>query len=90
MLSAEGHQLRRPVSDYLRNGIYELRFRTGRVQYRLLYFFHGQTAVIVDGLQKTGGAVPDIDIQRTLNRKAEFESAPAGRTTRHEEWREDV
>jgi hypothetical protein len=30
-----GHTLRRPTADYLRDGIHELRFRTGRVNYRL-------------------------------------------------------
>lgn len=90
MLRAVGHELRRPAADYLRKDIYELRFRVGRVQYRALYFFHGRTAVIVDGLEKTGREVPDIAIQRTLNRKGEFESAPAERTTRHEEWPEDM
>ena len=37
-LAGEGHDLRRPVADYLEDGIYELRARSGRVQLRLLYF----------------------------------------------------
>ena len=40
-LAAEGHELRRPEADSLRDGIYELRARSGNVNYRLLYFFHG-------------------------------------------------
>jgi hypothetical protein len=34
--------LRRPHADYLEDGIYELRWRNGTVQYRILYFFHGR------------------------------------------------
>lgn len=41
-LAELGHELRRPQADYLRDGIYELRVKRGRVNYRLLYFFHGQ------------------------------------------------
>ncbi len=36
-----GHELRRPEVDYLRDQIYELRWRMGHVNYRILYFFHG-------------------------------------------------
>src|SRR5947209_15872090 len=42
-----GHELRRPEADYLRDGIYELRVRLSRINYRLLYFFHGRTAAVV-------------------------------------------
>ena len=42
MLSQLGHELRRPLADYLDQGIYELRIRRGRVNYRILYFFTGK------------------------------------------------
>ncbi len=42
-LRAEGHELRRPEADYLRNGVYELRVGFQGVNYRMLYFFHGAT-----------------------------------------------
>jgi phage-related protein len=38
LLAAFGHELRRPNADYLRDGIYELRVRRGKVNYRILYF----------------------------------------------------
>jgi len=41
-LAEAGHELRRPEVDYFRDGIYELRARRGHVNYRILYFFHGQ------------------------------------------------
>ena len=34
-----GHELRRPESDFLRDGIYELRVKLGTVNYRILYFY---------------------------------------------------
>lgn len=40
-LASLGHELRRPMADYLRDGVYELRVRHGHVNYRILYFFHG-------------------------------------------------
>jgi phage-related protein len=48
-----GHELRRPEADFLRDGIHELRVRHQSVNYRMLYFFHGQAAVVLShGLQK--------------------------------------
>jgi hypothetical protein len=50
-----GHELRRPLSDYLRDGIYELRPKSGRVNYRILYGFHGRNiAVLLSGLDQRG------------------------------------
>ena len=75
-LRAFGHEIRRPVADMLRAGIYELRAKHGRVNYRLLYFFHGQNvAILAHGLTK-GRAVPDADIERAMNRKQRLEANP--------------
>ena len=75
-LAQEGHALRRPEADYLRDGIYELRARQGRVNYRILYFFHGQNVVILaHGLTKED-EVPDTEIERALRRNATFEQNP--------------
>ncbi len=53
LLAVFGHELRRPTADLLRDGIYELRARRGRVNYRILYFFHGRdVAVLACGLTK--------------------------------------
>ena len=38
-LALLGHELRRPEGDYLRDDIYELRIRSGSVNYRLLSSF---------------------------------------------------
>jgi phage-related protein len=75
-LAAMGHELRRPEADYLRDDIHELRARRGRVQYRILYFFHGQRlAVLAHALTKEG-QVPPADIERALRRKAAFAQEP--------------
>ncbi|MFH0765785.1 MAG: type II toxin-antitoxin system RelE/ParE family toxin, partial [Calditrichota bacterium] len=55
MLAEYGDKLRRPYVDYLRNGIYELRWECLHVQYRFLYFFTGTRIIIVShGLKKRG------------------------------------
>src|SRR6058998_217292 len=75
-LRVVGHELRRPHADLLRDGIYELRVRKGRVNYRMLYFFHGRNAVVLaHGLIKEQ-EVPAMDIERALRRKIAFQRSP--------------
>ena len=75
-LEAEGHELRRPEADYLEDGIYELRAKKGHVNYRILYFFHGQdVALLTHALTKTR-TIPPADLKRAKERKATFERNP--------------
>src|SRR5258706_11415072 len=54
-LEMQGHELRRPVADFLRDGIYELRPSYQGVNYRILYFFSGKDlAVVSHGIAKEG------------------------------------
>jgi len=77
-----GHALRRPEADLLRNGIYELRVGWEGMNYRILYFFHGQVAaVLAHGIVKER-EVPAKDIERALERKRLFEQDPEGHTYR--------
>lgn len=78
VLAELGHELRRPMADYLRDGIYELRIRDRRVNYRILYFFHGQDQdlVVLSHALKKEKEVPSADIERALSRKAAFEKDP--------------
>ena len=72
-----GHLLRRPEADYLRDGIYELRVKVERIQYRMLYFFHGQEAVVLShGIVKHQAVVPQREIERALQRKGAFDRDP--------------
>ena len=80
-LRAEGHALRRPVTDHVVAGIFELRTRHLRVHYRMLYFFHGRAVVVVShGLAKSGAAIPYEEIRRALDRKMRYEADPDAHT----------
>jgi hypothetical protein len=84
VLREMGHELRRPIADYLRDGIYELRVRAGRSQHRILYFFHGRvTVVLAHGLTKEREVRP-MEIERALVRKRSFEKSPNAHTYREE------
>jgi phage-related protein len=75
-----GHELRRPEADYLRDGIYELRVGLQRVNYRMLYFFHGGVAaVLAHGLVKER-EVPPREIEEAIRRRRKFESNPEQHT----------
>ena len=84
-LAAFGHELRRPLSDLLRDGIHELRIRKGRVNYRILYFFHGRDLAILGHAITKESVVPDIEIERCVRRRRAFESDPEGHTYLEEE-----
>jgi phage-related protein len=72
-LAEYGFELRRPAADFLRDGIYELRAKHVRVQYRILYFFHGQNVVILaHSIIKEDDRVPDRDIALALTYKDLF------------------
>ncbi|MBD2361553.1 type II toxin-antitoxin system RelE/ParE family toxin [Anabaena minutissima FACHB-250] len=76
-LAASGYELRRPTADYLHDGIYELRAKHMRVQYRILYFFHGQNvAILGHAITKEEAAVRPIEIERAIERKRLFEDNP--------------
>ena len=75
-----GHELRRPEADLLRDKIYELRIGLMGMNYRLLYFFHGEAiAVLAHGIVKES-AVPPREIDRAIERKKRFEKAPLAHT----------
>lgn len=59
-----GFDMRRPGADILEDGIYELRWHVGKVQYRILYFFKGANqAVLSHGITKKN-VVPSGEIYR--------------------------
>ncbi|RJP23650.1 MAG: type II toxin-antitoxin system RelE/ParE family toxin [Candidatus Omnitrophota bacterium] len=76
-LKEQGYELRRPLADYLRDDIYELRASQEGIHYRMLYFFHGNTAVVVShGLVKKQ-IVPATEINKAIERKKKFTANPA-------------
>lgn len=64
-LAREGFTLQRPRAAPLRDGIHELRPKSGRVNFRILYFFHEGKAVLTHGLTKVR-EVPDDDIEHAI------------------------
>ncbi len=76
LLVTFGHELRRPHADYLKDGIYELRIKCQKVQYRILYFFDGQDAIILAHGMTKEQKVPLIEIERALVRKNKYEQDP--------------
>jgi hypothetical protein len=79
-LAEEGYDLRRPEADYLHDGIHELRAKSGRVNYRILYFFHGRNvSVLVSALTKES-EVPAMEMERALERKVLYEKDPERHT----------
>ena len=79
-LRETGYELRRPQADFLRDGIYELRAKRGRVNYRILYFFHGRNVALLTHAFTKEGKVPEIDIERALKRKERYEANPTAHT----------
>jgi phage-related protein len=80
-LAEQGHELRRPEADYLRDGIYELRIPHRHLNYRVFYFFHEQRAVLSHGTTKEG-RVPSTEIDRATDRARMFALDPEGHTYR--------
>ena len=71
-----GHDLRRPEADYLRDDIYELRVGLQGINYRMLYFFHGNIAAVVShGIVKRRTVSPK-EIDLALGRKRKFIQDP--------------
>ena len=72
-LKQEGHALRRPEADLLRDKIYELRVGLQGFNYRMLYFFHGNIAAVVShGIVKEA-KVPPKEIEKAIERMKKFE-----------------
>jgi phage-related protein len=85
LLNSSGHELRRPAADYLRDGIYELRAKDIKNQYRIFYFFNGKNiAVLNHSIIKKTSAVPKKDIELAIKRKKKFEKNPEKHTYREE------
>jgi phage-related protein len=83
-LADMGHELRRPTADYLRDGIYELRAKCGRVNYRILYFFHDKQCAVLGHALTKEDRVPAADIERARQRLEQFQQNPAAHTYEEE------
>lgn len=85
LLSELGHELRRPHAEYLEGtDLYELRVRHFRVQYRMLYFFHGQEATILSHGFSKEGKIPPGEIALATERMTRFRANPGRHAFRGE------
>jgi len=69
-LKDKGHNLRRPLADYLGHGIYELRPKANRIFY---FFFLKNSAVLIHAIRKKTDKIPSRDLELCLKRKREAE-----------------
>jgi phage-related protein len=70
-LRKQGHNLRRPLADYVRDGIYELRPKANRLFY---FFFLKERIVIVHAIKKKTYQIPAKDIELCIKRKKHIEN----------------
>lgn len=84
LLAAFGYELRRPDCDYLTEGIYELRAKCNRVNYRILYGFHGKNAVMLSHACTKTDKVPKREINRAIGNLKKFTTKPEKHTYKQE------
>ena len=63
----------------------DLRMRKGRVNYRILYFFHGRNLAILGHALTKEDKVSKADIERAVRRKKAFEADPVKHSRSEEE-----
>ena len=69
-LRKQGHNLRRPLADYVCDAIYELRPKANRLFY---FFFLRENVVLVHAIKKKTFKIPKRDIELCLKRKKYIE-----------------
>ena len=72
LLAEYGHELKRPLCDYLENDIYELRARYGNVNYRILYAFVGRNIVLLSHGCTKERTVPKTEINRAVRNRDNY------------------
>jgi len=73
-LKNQGNNLRRPMADYLRDGIYELRPRNNRIFY---FFYLRDRAVLVHAIKKHINKIPEHDLKLSIKRRIKTEACGA-------------
>ena len=74
LLKENGNRLSMPFSEYLRDGIFELRTIQGNNTTRLLYFFDLDKIIIVtNGFEKKTQKTPDKELAKAIRAKQEYE-----------------
>ena len=74
LLEKNGPMLREPHSEYLEDGILQLRAKQGSDITRILYFFFvGQKAILTNGFTKKTQKTPRSEIELAKQCKADYE-----------------
>ena len=74
LLEEFGTSLRMPHSEYLEDGIFELRIKQGSDIERVLYFFFtGKKAILTNGFTKKQQKTPPGEIQLAKERRDDYE-----------------
>lgn len=74
-LKKQGNNLRRPMADYLGDGIYEFRPKNNRIFY---FFYLRDKAVLVHAIKKHAQKIPPNELKLCLKRKVEIETCVVG------------
>jgi phage-related protein len=82
LLAGQGHELRRPHAENLGGGLYELRVKFYRINYRILYFFHERAAAVVSHGFSKEQKVPPAEIAMAAERRQKFKINPERHTHR--------
>ena len=82
LLGQFGFELRRPHCDILRDGIYELRLKTGTINYRVLYAFVGRNVVLLSHGFSKEREVPEAEIKRAIINRKNYLANPPVHTLR--------
>lgn len=73
LLEEFGYRLPQPHAKYIGDGVFELRFRGGEGQIRVLYFFYSQNkAIFTNGFIKKSGKAPKNEIAVAINRRKQY------------------
>ncbi|MCD8014775.1 MAG: type II toxin-antitoxin system RelE/ParE family toxin [Lachnospiraceae bacterium] len=74
LLEKNGTALRKPYSEHLRNGIYEIRAKQGTDITRVLYFFRsGRRIILTNGFTKKTQKTPGVEIRLAEKYRADYE-----------------
>ena len=73
LLTDHGRDLREPHVKYMKNGVFELRIKTGSDISRIFYFFFtGEKIILTNGFIKKTQKTPSKEIEKALEYKNDY------------------